>query len=61
MEFRCCTECKHFVFCESGKQIFHKISKIPCTEFEEDENGKSKIFETMPTERSLPKVKKGQI
>ena len=61
MEFRYCTECKHFVFCESGKQIFHKISKIPCTEFEEAENGQNKISEIMPTERSLPKVKEGQI
>lgn len=57
MEFRYCTECKHFVFCESGKQIFHKISQIPCTEFKEVENGQNEISETMPTERSLPKVK----
>ena len=61
MEFRYCTECKHFVFCESGKQIFHKISKIPCIEFEEAENGQNEIPATMPTECGLSKVKKGQI
>ena len=61
MNFYDCTKCKHFVFCESGKQIFHKISQIPCIEFEEAENGKNEISETMPTERSLPKVKEGQI
>ena len=61
MEFLYCTECKHFVFCESGKQIFHKSSKIPCTEFEEAENGQNEISATMPTECGLSKVKKGQI
>lgn len=61
MNFYDCTECKHFVWCESGKQIFHKISQTPCTEFEEVENGQNEISATMPNERGLPKVKKGQV
>lgn len=61
MNFKPCTECKHFISCESGKQIFYKISQTPCTEFEEVENGQNEISATMPTERSLPKVKEGQI
>ena len=61
MNFYDCTECKHFISCESGKQIFYKISQTPCTEFEEVENGQNKIPATMPTKRSLSKVKKGQI
>ena len=31
-----CTECKHFVCCEFGKQIFHKITETPCDEFESE-------------------------
>ena len=61
MEFRPCTECKRFVWCESGKQIYHKVTETPCTEFEEVENGHNEISATMPIKRSLPKVKKGQI
>ena len=29
-----CTKCKHFVWCEFGKQTFHKITGTPCNEFE---------------------------
>jgi hypothetical protein len=29
-----CTECKHFVSCEFGKQAFHEITETPCVEFE---------------------------
>lgn len=35
-EYRPCTECKHFVFCEAPKQEFHKITETPCDEFKED-------------------------
>ena len=34
-EFRECTECRCFVWCESPKQFFHKRTGIPCEEFEE--------------------------
>jgi hypothetical protein len=34
-EFRECTECRSFVWCESPKQYFHKSTGIPCEEFEE--------------------------
>lgn len=61
MKFYDCTECKHFISCESGKQIFYKISQTPCTEFEEVENGQNEISAIMPTERSLSEIKKGQI
>lgn len=37
-----CTDCKHFLSCESPKQVFHKSSGIECDEFEKpltkDEN-----------------------
>ena len=29
-----CVECKHFVCCDFGKQVFHKITQKPCDEFE---------------------------
>lgn len=61
MKFNDCTECKHFISCESGKQIFYKISQTLCTEFEEIENGQNKISTTMPIKCGLSKVKKGQI
>lgn len=61
MNFYDCTECKHFIWCESGKQIYHKVTETPCAEFEEVENGQNGILATMPNERSLPKVKEGQI
>lgn len=34
-EFRECTECRCFVWCESPKQFFHKSTGIPCEEFKE--------------------------
>jgi hypothetical protein len=37
-----CLNCKYFISCESGKQIFYKLSGIECDEFEKaltkDEN-----------------------
>ncbi len=35
MQFRECTECRHFVWCEFPKQVFHKQTHIPCERFEE--------------------------
>ena len=61
MDFYDCTECKHFISCESGKQIFYKVSQTLCTEFEEVKNGQNEISATMQNKRSLPKVKEGQI
>lgn len=29
-----CLNCKYFISCESGKQIFYKLSGIECDEFE---------------------------
>ena len=34
-KFRTCTECKYFISCESGKQIYHKVTETPCDMFEE--------------------------
>lgn len=34
-EFRDCTECRCFVWCESPKQFLHKSTGIPCEEFDE--------------------------
>ena len=38
-QFMPCTECKRFVYCEFGKQAFHKITETPCDEFESGGNG----------------------
>ena len=39
-----CLECEYFMTCESGKQIFHKITGTPCEEFKkEKEDVKSRI------------------
>lgn len=29
-----CRECRCFVWCESEKQMFHRVTGIPCDEFE---------------------------
>lgn len=31
---QCCTKCKHFVWCEFGKQMFYKITGKDCEDFE---------------------------
>lgn len=31
----CCKDCRYFISCESGKQIFHKLTETPCNEFKE--------------------------
>lgn len=38
MEFRECTECNRFVWCESPKQRFHKETGTPCNEFKAKSN-----------------------
>lgn len=30
-----CSKCKHFVYCDWGKILFHKAFKEPCEEHEE--------------------------
>ena len=32
-----CTDCRHFVSCESWKQTFHKLTGVPCDEFDRSE------------------------
>ena len=36
-EYHECTECRCFVWCESPKQWYHKVSKTPCDDFEPEE------------------------
>lgn len=38
-EFRECTECRHFVYCDWGKVVFHKSTRTPCDEFKEAKKG----------------------
>ena len=38
-KFRECPECRGFVSCESGKQHFHKRTRTPCDEFDDNEFG----------------------
>ena len=35
IEFRECTDCKHFVYCDWYKILFHKSTGTPCDEFKE--------------------------
>lgn len=36
-DFQECTECRCFVWCEFPKQVYHKVSGIPCDEFDKVE------------------------